>query len=217
MATKKAGEHPISRGVLANWAFVEGVLWQTVGIVNTKLRAVAKGVFTQDPGACCALEFRGRRILLTAAHVVEAARPEDLGFFPRATGEMYPTTRIELHAGDPVFQAMRLPIANIFRCEWEDLAVITMEDGVTLDDYKIRTYTLPAVVPKVRARSRVCLVGFPTALGLHLGDTARGDQLERNIALAPAFTQGEIAKPPADSRFLRGFCRKRHLLVGLDK
>lgn len=120
-------EHPVSLESELHHAFAERVAWHTAVVVNgslTESRLASGRVFASEGlgigSACC---WNGRKLIITAKHVVEGATPSDIRFFLRQDRPIDWNTRPSRQSADP---ATVLPVEEIVRCPWEDLACIVL-------------------------------------------------------------------------------------------
>jgi hypothetical protein len=85
-------EHPIGLNIQQNFAFLERVFWHMVGVVNVlhQERVLPNGTVQQwqEIGTSAACTFNGNKLLLTAKHVLDGARTQDLAFLVRPTGRI---------------------------------------------------------------------------------------------------------------------------------
>lgn len=113
-------------------ACMRHVLQHTASIVNTIRefgidRDTGRRADSEVPGAGSPMKWRGHHFILSAGHVFEKAGPQDLRVF---TYTNLPTTykSPESLAKDDIVDGVALTDASeIHRCEWEDLAVVTVD------------------------------------------------------------------------------------------
>jgi hypothetical protein len=126
-------EHPIGT-ILAGQEACQARVWtHSVGIINT-IRDVDKDTRTdQETNGTASLGRWGvHRFLLTANHVIHTdAKVADLRLFWRPYGDDKYLADSELRA-DHIASGVAIsdPKAHITRCEWEDLAIITIDPSV---------------------------------------------------------------------------------------
>ncbi|HXX18537.1 MAG TPA: hypothetical protein VEJ46_03980 [Candidatus Acidoferrum sp.] len=192
-----------------------------VGIVNG-IRVLGYDPVTQrrgdaeEPGTGSAGRWGNHYFVLTAKHVVEKATPSDLRLFFCANGRVEYRRPSELRADDIVDAVpLRDEGAVIHRCEWEDLAVITMSGPVPKVEYfdAVNEWTDPPVGELLH------YVGFPLDYGQLVGKRMVGQQEERTIALYPTVFSTAVLPPPTEDelRFkVTAFDPRDHYLVGFD-
>lgn len=120
-------DHPRSLNSEQHHAFSERVAWHTISIINRVRRygrsPAGDSVSEDTVGMGSAVLWNGKRMILTAKHVLEDATPEDLEFFTRCSGPIDWGTR----PADPQrSEAMKLQIDRIVSCQSEDLACIVL-------------------------------------------------------------------------------------------
>jgi hypothetical protein len=159
-------EHPIGHDVVLHRAFAERVVWQTVGVINCRYEradlprggtAYFQGIGTGS--ACC---WNGRDIILTAKHVLEGARIQDLRFLLRPSGQMDDwSSRFTPSAAS---ERVELGIENIAVCRTYDLAAIVLNQDRS-DRTQLQYCDLPSSFAPVPAPGGgVFLVGYPSDL-----------------------------------------------------
>jgi len=112
------------------WSYTVGIANGAVTTCGTDPVTGLKGKEEESPGTGVAGVWCDRHFILTAKHVVEAAEVRDLRFFIRRVGELKSkhVSEISLDDGcEPV--QLGDPNAVIYRCEFADLAVVTMEQA----------------------------------------------------------------------------------------
>ncbi len=190
-------------------ARLERVFWHMVGIINTKHKSHADGSghtrAWQEIGTGAACRFRGRRLILTAAHVLDGAEKTDLQFLPRATG------RIEWadEASRTRAERVALEIEEIVLCTWEDLAAIVLATNIP-ESVNIEFCQLPQKFSDPPANGTVLVLGYPYDQAIVVEKSEEKDTLVHKQA---AKSDGFLGEVVTTSKLLSGFDAERHFLV----
>ena len=199
-------DHPIAINLSANEAFREHVYWHTIGIVNlqqeTRIEKPSGRKISNDVvGTGSALFWRNRYFFLTAKHVLEKATPQHLLFFFRPTGsvEQAASTRDVSHNYSV---RSSVPLEDIVRCPWEDLAVITLSEP--LDEWNVRFHSLPETAPRTPdTGTDLFAIGFPTDKAFEVARHQFTAGLEhRDMAVAPSYLVEPILPEPENPHLL---------------
>jgi hypothetical protein len=196
-------------------------LWShTVGIANralvrhgtdpaTGLRAIEQ----EAPGTGFAGVWGRHHFILTANHVLDEAQLNDLSFFVRQTGHLVSRRASEVKMEDGVVAVpLNDPDAAIHRCEWEDLAILTIEPdalGPKLEFFDVGSSWVDP--PK---GEMVVGVGYPVAGGVRF-EKRVGSVLEKAVLLNPTMFGGAVLPCPDEEalRFIKGFDPNRHYRI----
>ena len=193
-------------------------LWMhTVAVVN-RIPTIGDDPLTgkrgdsEEPGTGCAVRWGRHHCILTAKHVIENAELKDIDFFFRRSARI--EEQRTLQPGD-VCEAIPLsdPSAKIYRCEWEDLAVIT---------------TIPDAIPHLeffdvsgdrwadpQPGETVQCLGYPSDLGVIVGARQDGNKEVRDIALYSSVFSADVLD---EQKFIfRDFDSARHYLVPFER
>lgn len=194
-------------------------LWtHTVGIAN---RAMATdgidpasglpGKEHEAPGTAVAGVLEGHHFILTARHVLDKALPRNLGFFARPAGAFTQVSHASDVTIEDAFAALPLAaesIACIHRCEWEDLAPVTVEPDVLgsyLEFADLRNFVDP------QEGETVIGMGFPVS-GAFIFSRQAGPNLQKAALLTPIAFSGEVL-PTSSGRYFKNFEPDRHYLI----
>ena len=143
-----AVEHPLATNQEQHHAFAERVASHVVTVVNRVWRvgetADGQNVAEQPLGMGAAVAWNGRKLILTAKHVVEDAEPENIQFCTRADG---PIDWGVQPANPLVVHPVTMQIGRIVRCGSEDLACIVLEPNQSFGP--LRFLDLPAGLDEV--------------------------------------------------------------------
>jgi hypothetical protein len=193
------------------WSYAVGIANGAVTIHGTDPATGLRGKEKESPGTGVAGIWRNQHFILTAKHVVEAAQVRDLRFFIRRVGELKSKHASEVRLQDgcePVQLAD--PNAGIHRCEFADLAVVTMTQaalGPMLEFFDATTswYDPPE-------GERVFGVGYPVSYGVEVDRRRVGSELRRSIVLSPVGFNG-LVQPSASGRYFGDFDPQRDFLI----
>jgi len=121
-------EHPLSLNLEQHHAFAERVAWHIVTVVPRVWqfgRSLQGERLAEQPvGMGTACQWNGRKFILTAKHVIEEARPEQIEFCTRADGPVDWGVR----SPNPlVVHPQKMQIESVFICKTEDLACIVLK------------------------------------------------------------------------------------------
>lgn len=201
--------HAIGRGIEENKAFLEGLFWHMLGVVNLvpRIRTVdGRPVRWQEIGTGTACSYRGANFILTARHVLDDAGPSDLRFFPRASGRIEWADELG-HRTRAVRVA--LDVSHIIRCGWEDLAAIVLPPGPAPHE-GIRFCELPGNLSDPPDRAMCVVVGYPYDR-TRPAETERAEEgLVHNLC---ARTDAFWSTIVDTDRLLSGFNRDSHFLL----
>jgi hypothetical protein len=193
------------------WSYTVGIANGAVTTRGTDPVTGLKGKEEESPGTGVAGVWCNRHFILTAKHVVEAAHVRDLRFFIRRVGELKSkrVSEVRLQDGcEPVQLAD--PNATIHRCEFADLAVVTMTQaalGPMLEFFDAATsWHDPS------EGERVFGVGYPVSFGVEVDRRRIGSELQRSIVLSPVGFNG-IVQPSASGRYFGDFDPQRDFLI----
>ena len=150
----------------------------------------------------------------TAKDVVEQAEPRDLRFFVRQVGELQVKHASDLVVTDGV-AAIELndPDAVIHRCEWEDLAIITMRPnalGPNLEFFDVENSWVDPAEGQI-----VSGIGYPLSSSVRFPKRV-GSVLEQAVLLSPMPFNGSVLPNPLGDELkfkFSGFDAERHFLI----
>lgn len=170
----------------------------------------------EEVGTGCAGRWGNHSFILTASHVInKRAMPSDLRVFWRPTGNIErrsdaDLTRRDILDGVPI----RDPKAVIYRCSWEDLAVVVIdpsEAGPYAEFFDVANdWTDPPQGEIVSS------CGFPIDKHLLIDKRMVGNKEERTIALRPEIFNGHVLPQPTEQELkfqITAYDRERHYLV----
>ena len=177
-------------------------IWShTVGIVNEseKERQVGKlpdgrRVEESPPGTASLIQWGKNCCILTAEHVIRSADADDLKFFVRRNSlKEQSREEVENQAFVEAYQPKPMEIDSIFRCTWEDMAVLT----VALTQLKAEPHKLKSAWADPPEGAIIQSLGFPTYNPLPLGIEQIGEQEQRTIGLTPTIWDAKVVPPPS--------------------
>jgi hypothetical protein len=202
---------------------IEERLWtHTVGIVNRAIERTGRdplgthmrGIQYGDPGTAFAGLWGKQHFLGTAKHVLEEAEVKDLLFFPRNVGDLKkePASQVKMeNAFEPV--SLRDETATIHRCEWDDLAVITIAAdalGTFVEFFDISNESSDPA-----ENDALIGMGYPMSSSIIFQKQQAADPVERAIVLSPTPFSG-VVLPSTRGRFFKDFDPDRHVLIEYD-
>lgn len=204
---------------MAKEAFLNRLWACTVGVVNG-VRTVGvdpstgKRADEEVPATASAVRWGDRHFMLTAKHVVEKAQPASLRFFCRPTGRLEYQPPLDIGLQD-CFDAVPQSEENatIYRCEWEDLALMTTVPRATGPHVEFFDIANAWIDPP--ESTRVHCFAFPRANSVVVEHRLVGSREERTLALIPtAFTAEVLPCPDASEQgFMKDFVAGKHYLV----
>jgi hypothetical protein len=177
-------------------------LWaHTVGVANNiRITGTDPGTGRradeETMGTGCAAQWGDHYFVITAGHVPhEKARATDLRIYWRPTGALE-RRAVEQVALEDVSDAISItdPTAVLYRCDWADLAVITINPetaGPYTEFFDIARESIDPV-----QGSFVHCVGFPRDRGFLVDRKVSSDHEERFIGLSPWIFTGQVLAEP---------------------
>jgi hypothetical protein len=205
----------------AEHAAIERLWSHTVGIANRALAEVGKDPDTglqateiEKPGTGVAGLWGTHYFIETAKHVLDAAKPSDLRFFVRQTGELKIKRASEVTVEDGNAAApLNDQDAVIHRCEWEDIAIVAIRPDALGNDLEFFDIANSWTDPTEGAI--VSGVGYPLSHGVRFGRRI-GSHLHQSVLLSPtAFNGAVLPSPSSDDikfKFVE-FDSGRHYLI----
>lgn len=202
---------------------IEERLWtHTVGIIN---RAVERrgpdllgsrmtGIQYGDPGTGFAGVWGKHHFLGTAKHLLEKAEVRDLWFFARNVGDLKkePASQVRMeNAFEPI--SLNAKSAAIHRCEWDDLAVITIASDA-LGRF-VEFFDIPEASADPAENDALFGMGYPMSSSLIFQKQRAANPIERAIVLFPTPFSG-VVLPSSRGRFFKNFDSERHFLMEYD-
>ena len=212
-AQRYVNEHPIGTRMKAQAACQSRVWIHSVGIINS-IRNVDTQRRTdwEEMGTGCIGLWGGRHFILTAGHVIhDKAKPSDIRIFWRPHGDDEYLADSQLRPEDIV---NGIPVkdqnAGIHRCQWEDLAIIT------IDPSEIRPHSEPINISNDWADPQpdeiVHVFGYPSDTHLIVGDQlVSATRREVLAAIRPNTFSGQVM--PGPNFLTNDFDSDRHYLV----
>jgi hypothetical protein len=174
----------------------------TVAIVNS-IRIEGLSRFTgekadsEQQGTGCPIKWGERHLILSAAHVFENAELKDLRFLTFANQPLCFKDPKDIKRSDAV-DALPVgdPTAEIHRCKWEDLAIVTVSPD-TFPDLDYVDVAADWIDPPQGEYLHFC--GFPVDHSTIIERRFIGDREDVGLALFPtAFTGKVLPSPSAD-------------------
>ncbi|MGA2697604.1 MAG: hypothetical protein ABSE92_16185 [Terriglobales bacterium] len=195
------------------------VTTHTVGIINS-IRVEGYDPVTQrqgdgeEAGTGCAARWGNRHFILTAKHVIHSnAKPSDIRLFWRPTSGIERTADAELKPQDIIDGVpIRDENAAIYRCDWEDLAIIVIDPAQAGPYTEFVDIENDWIDPAEKEVVHCC--GFPIDKHILVGSRWVGKKEERGIAIRPDLFSGEVFYYP---NFLTDdYAPEKHYLVPYD-
>jgi hypothetical protein len=199
----------------AQEAAIERLWSHTVGITN---RALARHGTDPDSGLPAREEeavgtgvaamWAGHHFVLTAKHVLDKAGITDLALFPRPPGSFTQAIELTAHmafAPRPIKDTR----ASIYRCDWEDLALITLHPSELGPYTDFCNLSQNWIDPP--QGEWVLGLGYPVSSAPIFGRRV-GKVLEKGVALTPIGFSGEVL-PSSTGTFFKQFDAERHFLI----
>jgi len=206
-------DNPIGLMSEKHHAFAERVASHVTMIINgARVRTRSAAGHTHEfegVGAGSALLCQGRKIILTAKHVLEGASPLDLRFFVRHGDKIDWSTKPAQPAMAP---GVSFRVEDIVRCATEDLACIVLSDDETRLDFA----KLPAAFGRVPlAGGGTLLYGCPSEKSVPVAAARSRSALHVAFAAQP---QGcwAVVRDDVPPRFPSSFDPARHFLLHYD-
>jgi hypothetical protein len=168
----------------------------------------------EEVGTGCAGRWSNHYFILTARHVIETAQPHDLRFYCLPTGGVECRSASDLRPQDIVdAEPLADDAAMIYRCGWEDLALITTTPN-TIPNAEFFDAMNEWIDPLEGEPLHCC--GFPFDHNVMVEQKIVGNKEERTIALYPtAFNATVLPLPSEDELKFKfgGFDANRHYLM----
>jgi hypothetical protein len=210
-------EHPIGLNSEQHRAFTENVFWQTVGVVNlvrvTGKTPAGTTVSAEEMGTGSACRWKGRKLVLTAKHVLAGAGPSELAFFLRPSGQIGWVTR---DAPPPFAERVFLQIEEIVEAPSEDLAALVLgpEDA---DRSNLQFCDLPAAFAPVPSGPGVTLlIGYPGDQTFPVAIMRqRSGSVHMDLGALPSACWGSIVDE-IPRFFPSSYDPRRHFLIRFD-
>jgi hypothetical protein len=209
-------EHPTTLNSEVHHAFSERVAWHTAVVINGVLiesrSANGQIISSEAMGIGSACSWKGKKLLLTAKHVVDGAVPRDLRFFLRQDRPIDWNTRPFPPTGE---EATVLGIQEIVRCSSEDLACIILEESESGN--RLEFANLPQDFGDVPPDGSGTLIfGSPADRCVCIGEFQQlNGQRRRDLAVEPRGCWVVVAGEPP-MFFPSSFDSDRHFLLRYD-
>jgi hypothetical protein len=195
-------------------------LWRhTIGITNRALSTsgpdpLGTGLSATEEekvGTGVAIVWGDCHFILTAKHVLDEANVSDLSFFVGQTGDLKTQRASEVTMQDAVVPVpLNDPEAVIHRCDWEDLAVLTITPdafGPMLEFFDIGGSSIDP-----QEGETVAGVAYPVSNSVILDGGRIGSVIQRTVVLSPTPFGGAVL-PSATGKYLGKFEPDRHYLI----
>jgi hypothetical protein len=202
---------------MADGAGVERLWSHTVGISNRAIvthgidpATGSRGKEEEAPGTGSAGIWGKHHVVLTAKHVLAEAQPQNLSFFVRQVGELKTkrTSDITMQEG-----VRAVPLndqdARIYRCESEDLAILTIKPdalGPNLEFFDIASTWVDPPEGDI-----VVGMGYPVSIAPRFARQV-GTVVEQSVLLTPMAFSGTVLSS-ASGKYFGGFNPDRHYLI----
>ena len=178
-------------------------MWShTVGVVNEK-RLIHKlptgaGYDEEQPGTGSVIRWGNHRCILTAKHVIEEADKDSLRFFFRPIGTLDRKSREEIERQGYVesHSGWSAEIYDIHRCDWEDIAVLTINPSPSYLNAEFHELQSGWVDPSEDAG--IYSFGFPThdPVTIEVVQTGKNKE-ERTLGLSPMIWESTVIPKPS--------------------
>lgn len=177
----------------AKEAIISHLLRRTVGLVNeVRLHGTVSGrAFTEEEsGTGCLVKWKSRYFILTAEHVIETARSaKDIRVvsFAKSPVRFVPPDQVNAEDSDPGENLG----GEIYRCGWEDLAVLTVPDDRFGEFAEIdQEWVDPDVGDLVGS------IGLPSDNHKVLGHQSYGNKTDVVVGVMPTLLDVDVLPPP---------------------
>src|ERR1700730_607777 len=180
--TRPITDHPSGLKSEQHHAFAERVAWHTAIIINgARIRSkspTGQNLEEEGVGIGSACVWNGKKLILTAKHVVEGATPANLRFFLRQGGKIDWTVR---PAERSLAYGASLAIDDIVKSRSEDLASIVLSPGCP--EERLEFAALPAAFGRVPPSGGGTLL-YGCSYDQNIPVAAVRDQSQLRVALA---------------------------------
>lgn len=209
-------EHPIALSSEQHHAFSERVAWHTTLVINsvrTEVRLATGQIHSSESvgvGSACFLN--GKRLILTAKHLLEGAGTDDIRFFLRPTGAIDWGVR----PSQPlVAQTSVLEIESVVRCSHEDLACIVLGTDGSWQG-RLEFTELPKDFGDTpEPGGGTLIIGCPADQSFSIAEARSGGTEWRALAMQPRGCWAVVAGE-APRYFPSSFDPERHFLLHYD-
>jgi hypothetical protein len=205
-------DHPVDLSIEETRAFYQAAWSHVLGVINLKEISSTDGrTRSEGLGTGCACSWRGQRLILTAKHVLEDARPQDIEFLPRSGTAIRWDSPGKI---DGVVRRISVGIQRVERCRWEHLAAIVLEppgSGVL----NVEFCDLPrrlAVDSTIDSNGSVLVIGFPSNQIFAASESKEQNRTITMMACPCDSFWGEPTGTP-ESALDSGYDPERHLLI----
>ena len=197
--------------IAENRAFAEKAVWHTVGIINQRHDVCeSERIISDVIGTGSACSWKGRKLILTAKHVVDKAERTGLRFLLRAGDAI----DWDMTGRTEVIESVSLPIERIVRWREGDLAAIVLRSG-ELDESRVQFCELPKMLARdetVSTDGGVLLIGHPLDQFKKVSEVKQGGMLVEILASVPNMLMGEVVVKP-DRALSSEYDPERDILV----
>jgi hypothetical protein len=192
------------------------VAWHTVFVINgvhvPTVNPVGGTIWSEGVGAGSACRWKGKQIVLTAKHLLEAAGPSDVRFFLRPSGRVDWATRPSRSAAA---KTVTLKVQDIIRSRSEDLACIVLGENDL--DGRVEFVDLPNDFGAAPAGGGGTLIsGCPSDQIVPVAEAVESGRVRRVVlALQPMGCWAVVVSEPPRF-FPSSFDQSRHFLLKYD-
>src|ERR1700678_1466400 len=174
------------------WSHAVGIENRALVTRGTDPATALRTTELSSPGTAVAGVWGKNYFVLTAKHVLEQARIDDLRFFVRQAGELKTKLVSEITMSDAVVAA---PIGNseaaMHRCEWEDLAVLSVTAEALGSNLEFFNFDRNGSWVDPGRGERVAGIGYPVGAGA-LFQQRVGNALKKAVLLTPIAFSAEV-------------------------
>jgi len=209
-------EHPIALNSELHHAFSERAAWHTAVVISgvlTEVRSETGQVFSSEGvGIGSACVWKGKKLILTAKHVVEGATPNDIRFFLRQDRPIDWNARPSRPTAE---RAIVLAIQEIVRCPSEDLACVVL--AANESGRRLEFVDLPRDFGDVPPDgSGTLILGAPTEKVVAITEGQRPDGQRWRSCAVQVTGSWAVVSAEAPRFFPSSFDPGRHFLLRYD-
>ena len=208
---KIVSEHPKGEMDVKFKAFVERITWYSLGIIAMDADVSYEHRLRTDAvGSGTACTWKGKRLILTAEHVIGDTQPDRLAFLLRVDDAL---NWEGMGRPAKVVRRVPLPIESIVRDQKNDLAAIVLRADLPTNS-RMQFCELPRQLKrsrKVRSSGSLILHGFPKDQQYAISERKISNASIRQLVAQPIILPVKIAPPP--SRLLSHYDPDRDVLV----
>lgn len=161
----------------------------------------------ESPGTAVAGSWGRHYFILTAKHVVEGANTSEISLFGRPTASLRHASEVSIQDA-LVALPLSDPDASIHRCEWDDLALLTISPASLSEHLEFANLANSWIDPS--EGDYVIGLGYPVSSGV-IFSRQMGQLLQKAVLLNPIPFDGDVV-PSVTGKYFRDFNPDRHYL-----